>query len=85
MTERCEYRFSFSRSPLPNFFIFAGVQHNFVWVSWSHTRMAFGPIVRHSVSKYVAIAIECTRRNGTRSCIESYYGSDLRMVRSTKK
>jgi hypothetical protein len=32
--------------------------------------MAFGPIVRDSVSKDVAIAVECTRRNGTRSGIE---------------
>ena len=37
--------------------------------------MAFGPIVRDGVSKDVAIAVECTRRNGTRSCIESYRGS----------
>lgn len=85
MREICNYRFLFSRSPLPNFFIFAGVQHNFVWVSWSHTRMAFGPIVRHGVSKYVAVAVECTRRNGTRSCIKSYYRNNLRMERSTMK
>ena len=69
------HMFLFSRNPLPNFFVFAGVQHDFVWVTWSHTRMTFGPIVRNSVSKYVAIAVECTRRNGTRGCVESCHAS----------
>ena len=80
-----DYKLLFLGNPLPNFFIFAGVQHNLVWVSWSHTKMAFGPIVGDSVSKDAAVPVECTRRNGTRTCVESCYGSYLRMERSTMK
>lgn len=61
--------------PLPDFFVLAGMQHDFVRESRSHTRMTFGPIVRNSVRENVPRSIECGARDWSWCGIETWITS----------